>query len=149
MVTHQNESKKAFQYSFQFNIEGNEVYLDHQKGIVKIVWEGRVDLDIADSLLSYTADLVEGGLINRILLDRQNLIHFEDKARKWIKNEFLETRCKELAHLIKKVAIVNETSIAAMLYGKKIADDIEQTFINLPIKKFDKLTDAEGWILND
>ncbi len=147
MVTYQNETEKKLHYSFQFKIDGNEVYVEHKNGIVKVVWDGRVNHEIASSLLTYTADLVEGGLISTILLDRQNLIHFDNEARNWIKNEFLSTRCNELAHLIKKVAIINESSFAAQLYGKKVTNNLEGTFPNLPIMKFDRMEDANKWIL--
>lgn len=148
MTIFQQGTRNKFVYSFQFKHEGNEVYLDHDKGNVKIVWDGRINLKAASDILSYAADLVEGGLINTILLDRQKLIHFETAARKWIKEDFFSIRCTQLSHLIKRVAIVNETSLAASIYGRKIINDIEQTFSDLPIKKFDKIEEAENWILN-
>ncbi|MEL6556818.1 MAG: hypothetical protein AAFQ94_01460 [Bacteroidota bacterium] len=148
MTTFQHETRNKFIYSFQFRHEGNEVYLDHDRGNVKIVWDGRINKEAAADILSYAADLVEGGLVSTILLDRQKLIHFEAAARKWIKEDFFSIRCKELSHLIKRVAIVNETSLAASIYGKKIINDIEHTFSELPIKKFDKIEEAENWLLN-
>lgn len=147
MIAYQNGTRNQFTYSFQFNHEGNEVYLDHNNDSIKIVWDGRVNLKAASDILSYASDLVEGGLVSTILLDRQKLIHFEAAARKWIKDEFFNTRCKVLAHLIEKVAIVNETSLAANIYGKKIIKDIEHSFTDVMIRKFDRIEEAENWIL--
>jgi len=137
MVLYKKGTQNKQDYSYQFSINECEIYLDHQNQVIKVVWEGRVDQETASSLLTYAADLVEGGLIDKVLLDRRNLIQFQEAARNWIKNKFILKRCSQIIHKIAKVAIVNENSIAARFYGESISYDIEEAFPQLEINKFD------------
>ena len=147
MVTSSNQIESKFLFSYQFEMNDCEIYLDHENQVVKIVWEGRVGVDTATNLLTYVADLLEGGLVNRVLLDRQNLIHFDQLAKDWIKDEFLARRYQKLTEKVYKVAIINECSVAALLYGNKTKGNIQFDFSLLPLQKFDKMTDAESWLI--
>ena len=147
MVASFNQIKSKLLFSFQFKINDSAVYLEHVNRVVKLVWEGRVEKDTAEGLLTYAADLIEGDVVNRIMLDQQNLIHFDYAARQWIKEKFLPNRQDVLLNQLKKVAVINECSVAALLYGDHSEVTSKISFDRLPLQKFDQTPDAESWLM--
>lgn len=134
-------------FSFQFSLKETSVFLDHSHKIARVAWNGRVNLAVASQVLGYVSDLVESGIVDKVLLDRRELIHFDRKTRQWMKNELIRGRAFSLKHQIHKIAIINESSLAGNIYGKHVIREEDKKQVNLPIRKFDRPEDALHWIL--
>ena len=148
MVIYSDKMESKFLFSFQFSVKDSELYFDYENKAIRISWDGRVDEETATGLIQYAMDLIEGKAVNRILFDRRKLIHFSDPARAWFHNEVDRGRWRQLKDAIERIAIVNELSVAAQLFGHHNNDHITDAYAGIPYQHFDKMPAAEEWLLH-
>ncbi|MEM9339542.1 MAG: hypothetical protein AAGA66_12485 [Bacteroidota bacterium] len=126
--------------------EGNELYVDYKSKIVKIIWNGIVDVEPASKLLTIGANLIESRECNKILLCRQELNEFTIQARLWIKQELLMKRAKKLAGDVEKIAAVNARTIKGSVFANFISSAIKLILPSLVLKKFHDEGEALTWL---
>lgn len=149
MTIDYSEHTSELNLSYQFSIEDTSVYLDHTHRLIKIDWDGRINLSTASKVLTYVADVVEGGLVDRVLLDRQKLISFDRAARNWMKKELICGRGIDLRAKTHKVAIINERSVAGRIYSERVTKSDDRSKVILPIRKFDSPNEALKWVMEE
>ncbi len=124
----------------------SELMINNVNGIVKVVWNGIVNLETAQALLTRGADFIEDGTCDKIILDRQLLEEFTTDARMWIKNDLFKNRAKRLASNVSKMAMIEPQSVMGRIVSKMISSVIPLIFPNLKTKKFSQEADAYQWL---
>ncbi|MEP1921492.1 MAG: hypothetical protein ABJI55_11905 [Ekhidna sp.] len=127
--------------------KGSSLSLDSVNAIVKIEWEGHVNLETAQFLLTRAADEIEKGIATKILLNRKSLEQFANDARKWIKDDFLRGRARTLVHLVEKVATVKSSTKIGDLFASVVSSSIKLVFPRLRMSRFDTEDEATKWLL--
>ncbi|MFY0598489.1 MAG: hypothetical protein JXR03_02380 [Cyclobacteriaceae bacterium] len=127
-------------------INGNTFSTDKTNGISRVTWEGSVNIEAAEKILTLGADSVEFDGFKKILLDRSQLQEFDTEARMWIKN-LLKTRAKGLSKLVEKIAIIKATTAKGSIFSNFIASAIGIILPHLEMRKFDTEKEAIGWLM--
>ena len=128
-------------------LNGSSTLVDYSNKIVKVEWEGIVDLATATLLFNASAELVENGQCDKVLLNRKNLTEFTTEARIWIKQEFLKNRSKQLDRKIMKVATVRSISATGSIFSNYINRGIKLVFPRVTLSKFDTEHEAVNWLV--
>ncbi|MEQ8237917.1 MAG: hypothetical protein RIA69_01825 [Cyclobacteriaceae bacterium] len=128
-------------------LNGSRFELNNQHKIVRITWNGKVNLETASKLLTLGANSVEFYGFTKLVLDRSNLTEFETEARVWIK-DLLKNRAKKLSKKVEKMAIINATTTKGSIFSNFIASAINMVLPDLYMKKFDNEDEAFLWINN-
>ncbi len=139
----------ALKLSTEFIFEKNnsQLLVDRTNKIVFVEWQGEVEIETAQSILNGGADLIEDGSANKILLDRKNLIEFTKETSKWIKDDLLRNRGKELVKQVEKVASVRSQTTMGNLFANVVSAAIRIIFPGIRMKNFEEKGEALEWLL--
>ena len=124
----------------------NRVYADLDIGIVKIIWQGVVDLKAAQGIMNICTELISEGLCSKIIVDRHALLLFKEEALAWMQ-ESLSSKVVLLKEKVEKIATVNGSDsnpgsismIDNLLAGLKP---------EVNIYSFQSSEEADNWIMN-
>ncbi|MEP1095179.1 MAG: hypothetical protein ABJG78_08725 [Cyclobacteriaceae bacterium] len=129
-------------------LNGSSVAVDYQNKIVKVEWDGIVDLATVNIILNKAADLIEVGHCDKLLLNRKNLKEFTTEARIWIKQDLLRNRAKKLVNKVVKVATVNSSTAMGGVFANFISTAIKLIFPKLSMVKFSSQQEGLDWLLS-
>lgn len=136
-------------YTILKEVNGSTVSLNKEKDIVRIEWDGVVDIEEAKTILTIGADQIEKGTAKNLLLNRKNLEEFSTAARLWIKEDLLKGRAKKLVKQVHKVAMVNASSTMGSVFANFISTAIKLVYPNLSMSKFQSEDEALEWLLKE
>ncbi len=128
-------------------INGGCVSADYESKIVKIDWDGKVEVETAREILSKAADMIEAGHCDKLLLNRKELKEFSTEARLWIKEDLLKNRARKLVKYVHKVATVSSKTVMGGIFANFISAGIQLVFPKLKMHKFDTESEAMDWLL--
>ncbi len=135
-------------YTLVYEIHGSEVYIDSEKGILKIAWYWNINKETASKIIHFTCEKFIDGSVSKVLIDRRKLNKFDEHANDWGKNELIKSQGKYVIDLIDKVAVVDDKSAANNLISNFLAKGNHLISSKLITRKFSDIDKAEEWLCN-
>lgn len=121
------------------------LFVDFDQKIVVGQMTGDIVFDDYKAMLLGGARLAQMGKVDRIIIDRREVLKQDAECRLWVKNYYFKRHIKPLVPNVKQVAIVEPQSVAGKIYGKTIFASLRLIYPNLKIKSFDGLDEAIQW----
>lgn len=146
-VTYEPRFIKLRNFTVIEEMNGSALMIDYPNKVVKIEWNGVIDLATARTLFNATANAIEHDLADKALLNRKNFREFTTEARIWIKHEFIQSRSTRWARKLMKLATVNSTSQIGNVFSNFINRGMQVIFPGVQLSKFDTELDAENWLI--
>ncbi len=137
---------KAIDYTLLGIEKGGRVYADLDNGIVKVIWNGKVDLKSAKGIFKICKELVEEELCHKMLLDRNLLISFSHEAKQYLEESFI-ANYKTIKEKVVKIAAICSSEFSSDQYTitrDRLMKELQST---AEIKEFDQVEEADQWAL--
>ncbi len=138
-----NRNKSRFMLVHE--VAGNFVLADYTNGVLKVEWNGVVQLNSVREILTTGANLIENNHCTKILLNRAKLEEFTIDSRMWVKNEFLIKK-RRLVRKVKKVGTVNAMTAKGTVFANFLTTIIKIIYPNLHIQQFNSEEMAIDWL---
>ena len=138
---------KKMEFTLYAFTSGNRVYVELDQKILKVKWHGIVTEASVKDVSKHCNDLITSNLVEKIIIDRSELVMFTSDALNTLFLAFLLNKETRRSQSIKKIAVIASKELNTIEMECGMNGALVQGFPTADIQSFRSSGPASSWII--